>query len=241
MDPNKRYSASVLYENLEKIKKINNYNNNTTSLDFISFLRGLSLLNNEEFAAVNFFDNNKNSEENDKSLDFIVKKSVVSNITPSTNVDSHSSSQISNNISYSDNIKESFFDSIEFLLNDEISHKLLLLICFDPMKISCKNVVCDDLEKNISLLKTNKIICKYYRLNITKKENCLMMKKENIDELICNMESEKEGGMIYEMSLILLMKFVIGSLREEKNQMNCMMICGELININGLDRLRMIF
>jgi hypothetical protein len=127
-------------------------------------------------------------------------------------------------------------------LNDEISPKLSLLICFDTIKISCKNVVCDDLEKNISLLKMDKIICKYHRLNITKKENCLMMmKKENIDKLIYYMESEKEGGMIYEMSLILLMKIIVGSLKEEKNLFNCMMICGELININGLDRLRMIF
>jgi hypothetical protein len=117
-DPNKRYSASLLYEKLEKIKKINN-NNNTASLDFVSFLRALSLLSNQEFPTINFFDNNKNSDgKENKSFDFIKEKYIFSNITSSNNVESHSpspSSQISNNISYSDNIKESFFDSIEFL------------------------------------------------------------------------------------------------------------------------------
>jgi hypothetical protein len=55
------------------------------------------------------------------------------------------------------------------------------------------------------------------------------------------MESENEGGIVYKMSLILLLKIIIGSLKGQKNQINCIIISGELININGLDRLRMIF
>jgi hypothetical protein len=43
------------------------------------------------------------------------------------------------------------------------------------------------------------------------------------------------------MSLILVMKIIVGSLKEEKNQFNCIVIWGELININCVDGLRMIF
>jgi hypothetical protein len=38
------------------------------------------------------------------------------------------------------------------------------------------------------------------------------------------MESEKEGGVLWEMSLILVMKIIVGSLKEEKNQFNCIVI-----------------
>jgi hypothetical protein len=104
-DPNKRYSASLLYEKLEKIKKIKNHNN-TTSFDFDSFFNTLTLLS-DEYVTRRIFDNYKNSYENNKSLDFIKKKCVVSNITPSGEVESHlSSSQISNNICNSEEIEE---------------------------------------------------------------------------------------------------------------------------------------
>jgi hypothetical protein len=102
-------------------------------------------------------------------------------------------------------------------LNDESSPKLLLFFCFDKIKINREDFVYDDSEKNVSMLRIDKIIYKFCGLNIRRKENCLiMMKKENIDELIYNIESEKEGGMVYEMSLILLMKIIIENKRGKK-------------------------
>jgi hypothetical protein len=120
--------------------------------------------------------------------------------------------------------------------------RLTELISFDNLNVSYSEFSCDDLKKNISYLKMWNIINKYGGLNLEKREDCFMvMKNENIDELIFNTESEKEGDIIYEMSLILLMKIMSGSVRAEKNLFNNIMISAELINLNGLDRLKNIF
>jgi hypothetical protein len=144
--------------------------------------------------------------------------------------------------------KNNFYigNSLEFeqlLLNDNITKRFLDFIYFNNLKIEYEKFIGDDdLRKIISILKIKSIFDKYEGLNFEKKENCfIMVIKENIDEFILNIESEKEGGIIYEMSLVLLMKIIVGSLREEKNCFISIMISAEVININGLDRLRMIF
>jgi hypothetical protein len=100
----------------------------------------------------------------------------------------------------------------------------------------------DDLNKIISFFGLDKIIGEYDEIDLNKKKNSLkFIEKDHINELIIYLENNEEKSLIHQICLILLMNIIIGSYFEENNEFNCFIISGEIININGIDRLINIF